>query len=195
MKQLTNTKLILCIIIVVFAGFRTKSFSQTLTRAIIENGDTIPFVRLKGISVYGRLSADSRKKIIKGNHRLIYNIKKVMPYAIESAKIITDANAHIATLETDKEKNKYLKKVEKQLKSEYEDDIREMTFSQGKLLIKLIDRQCGSSSYDLIKLYKSGRSAFFWNGIAGLFGMDLKNEYDPKEEQEIEVILDYLGYS
>jgi hypothetical protein len=117
-----------------------------------------------------------------------------MPYAIEASKIITDANEHIATLETEREKNQYLKKVEKQLKEEYEPVIRKMTFSQGKLLIKLIDRQCGSSSYELIKIYKSGRSAFFWNGIAGIFGMDLKNEYDPKEEQEIEVILDYLGY-
>ena len=172
----------------------TCSNAQRLCRAIIVEGDTIPFVRLSGVDIYGRLSEKERQRIIRHNHKLIYNIKKVMPYAVEAAKIITDANAHIATLETDKEKNKYLKSVEKQLKQEYEPVIRKMTFSQGKLLIKLIDRQCGSSSYELIKIYKSGRSAFFWNGIAGIFGMDLKNEYNPKEEQEIEVILDYLGY-
>ncbi|MFY0673109.1 MAG: DUF4294 domain-containing protein [Bacteroidia bacterium] len=192
MKQLIK-KSILILGLIGLVG--TASQAQRLCRAIIVEGDTIPFVRLSGVDIYGRLSDKERQRIIRYNHKLIYNIKKVMPYAVEASKIITDANAHIATLETEKEKNKYLKTVEKQLKKDYEEVIRKMTFSQGKLLIKLIDRQCGSSSYELIKLYKSGRSAFFWNGVAGIFGMDLKNEYNPKEEQEIEVILDYLGYS
>ena len=117
-----------------------------------------------------------------------------MPYAKACAAKIENVNAHLASLPTEKEKEKYLKIAEKELKSEYEDDLRKMTFQQGKLLIKLIDRECGSNSYELIKLYKSGRSAFFWNGVAGLFGMDLKEEYNPKEEQEIEVVLSYLGY-
>jgi hypothetical protein len=191
MKQLIKNSIL---VIGLISLIGTSTNAQRLCRAIIVEGDTIPFVRLSGVDIYGRLSDKERQRIIKHNHKLIYNIKKVMPYAIEASKIITDANEHIATLETEREKNQYLKKVEKQLKEEYEPVIRKMTFSQGKLLIKLIDRQCGSSSYELIKIYKSGRSAFFWNGIAGIFGMDLKNEYDPKEEQEIEVILDYLGY-
>lgn len=182
------------LIIALLIGLANTTFAQRWVRAKVENGDTIPFVKLSGVDIYARLSDAERKRIITNNHKLIYNIRKVMPYAIECSAIIVDANAHIATLETEKEKNQYLKKVEKELKSEYEDDLRKMTFSQGKLLIKLIDRECGSNSYELIKLYKSGRSAFFWNGIASLFGMDLKNEYDPKEEQEIEVVLAYLGY-
>lgn len=172
-----------------------KSNAQTLVRAVVSNGDTVPYVRLSGVDIYGRLSESERARIIRENHRLIYNIKKVMPYAIACAAKINEVNDHLATLETKREKEKYLKVAEKELKKEYEDDLRNMSFSQGKLLIKLIDRECGSNSYELIKLYKSGRSAFFWNGIAGLFGMDLKDEYNPKEEQEIEVVLAYLGYN
>lgn len=161
--------------------------------AVVEDGDTIPFIRLKGVSVYAGVSM-KRKREILSNRKLIYNLKKVMPYAKACASKIQETNDHMAALSTDGEKRKYLKTAEKSLKSEYEDDLKKMSFSQGKLLIKLIDRECGSNSYELIKIYKSGRSAFFWNGIAGLFGMNLKDDYDAEEEQEIEVILAYLGY-
>lgn len=170
------------------------SKGQTWVNAVVENGDTIPHVSLRGISVYAGIS-DKKKRKILSNRRLVYNLKKVMPYAQACAATIKETNDHMATLGTDAEKRKYLKQAEKELKKEYEDDLRNMSFSQGKLLIKLIDRECGSNSYELIKIYKSGRSAFFWNGIAGLFGMSLKDDYNAEEEQEIEVILAYLGYS
>jgi len=168
--------------------------SQIIVPAVIVDGDTMPYFRLKAVKIVGTLGEDERRRILS-NTRLIYNIKKVMPYAQACAAKIKEVNDHVATLTTDREKRKYMRHAEKELKAEYEDDLRRMSFTQGKLLIKLIDRECGASSYELIKLYKSGRSAFFWNGVAGIFGMDLKDDYDPKEEQEIEVILDYLGYS
>lgn len=182
-------------LIVVFISFFQVLWAQTLVRAIVENGDTIPYVKLSAVDIYGRMSDSERARIIRENHKLIYNIKKVMPYAQACATKIESVNQHLASLDKVRDKEKYLKIAEKELKSAYEDDLRKMTFSQGKLLIKLIDRECGSNSFELIKLYKSGRSAFFWNGVAGLFGMDLKEEYNAKEEQEIEVILAYLGYN
>lgn len=181
------------LLILCFLFSTVFSKGQTWVNAVVEDGDTIPFVRLKGVSVYAGVSM-KRKREILSNRKLIYNLKKVMPYAKACASKIQETNDHMAGFSTDGEKRKYLKTAEKSLKSEYEDDLKKMSFSQGKLLIKLIDRECGSNSYELIKIYKSGRSAFFWNGIAGLFGMNLKDDYDAEEEQEIEVILAYLGY-
>ena len=180
--------LILCFL---FASLFSEA--QIWVNAKVENGDTVPHIQLHGISVYAGISM-KRKRQILSNRKLIYNLKKVMPYATACASRIKETNDHMETLSTESEKRKYLRQAEKSLKSEYEDDLRNMSFSQGKLLIKLIDRECGSNSYELIKLYKSGRSAFFWNGIAGIFGMNLKDDYDAEEEQEIEVILAYLGY-
>ncbi|MBI3143553.1 MAG: DUF4294 domain-containing protein [Bacteroidetes bacterium] len=177
-----------------FTALGALAWGQTWVTAVVENGDTIPYIKLQGVDIYGRLSESERYRIIRENHRLLYNIQKVMPYAQACAAKITEINNHMATLSTVREKEKYLNYAEKELKKEYEDDLRKMSFTQGKLLIKLIDRQCGANSYELIKLYKSSRSAFFWNGIAGIFGMDLREGYNAKEEQEIEVILDYLGY-
>lgn len=180
-------------VLIFFAAITGFANAQTVVPAIVVDGDTMPYFRLKAVRIQGQLGEDERRRILS-NARLIYNIKKVMPYAQACASKIDEVNETLATFEKEREKNKYMRIAEKELKAEYEADLRKMSFTQGKLLIKLIDRQCGSSSYDLIKLYKSGRSAFLWNGVAGIFGMSLKEDYDPKEEQEIEVVLDYLGY-
>lgn len=181
-------------VLLFFAAFIGAANAQTIVPAVVVDGDTMPYFRLKAVHIQGQLGEDERRRIISSNTRLIYNIKKVMPYAQACAAKIKEVNETLATFEKERDKNRYMRQAEKELKAEYEDDLRKMSFTQGKLLIKLIDRQCGASSYDLIKLYKSGRSAFIWNGVAGIFGMSLKEDYDPKEEQEIEIILDYLGY-
>lgn len=191
MKNRTHLSRLL--VLFLFAASVGFANAQTVVPAIVVDGDTMPYFRLKAVRITGKLGQDERRRILS-NTRLVYNIKKVMPYAQACASKINEVNEHLSTLSTDKEKRRYMKSAEKELKAEYEDDLRKMSFTQGKLLIKLIDRQCGSSSYELIQLYKSGRSAFLWNGVAGIFGMNLKEDYDPKEEQEIEVVLDYLGY-
>lgn len=180
-----------------FALFLSTTFlskAQIWVSAEVISGDTMPSIWLKGITISEELPSSERRRILS-NHKLVRNIRKVMPYAVACSEKIKSVNDKLEKIEGKGAKKKYLKQAEKELKEDYEDDLKKMTFSQGRLLIKLIDRQCGSSSYELIKLYKSGRSAFFWNSFAGLFGMSLKDEYNPKEEQEIEVVLDYLGYS
>jgi len=92
-------------------------------------------------------------------------------------------------LETKSERKSLLKEKEKELLTEYEDDIRTMTFRQGRILIKLIDRETGSPSYDLIRDLRGSTSAFFWQAIARIFGSNLKWEYDPEEEKAIEAII------
>jgi hypothetical protein len=114
--------------------------------------------------------------------RLEKKVLKVYPYASAAAKLMEEYDAHLGELETEKERKKYLKEAEKELKAEFEGDIRNMTISEGLILIKLIDRETGDTSYDLIQELKGSFSAFIWQGVARLFGSNLKQEYDPVEE-------------
>jgi hypothetical protein len=109
----------------------------------------------------------------------VYNVKRVYPYALLVRDKLKDVNAELEKLPDDHERKRYIRNVEKQVFHEYEDDMRNMTFTQGKLLIRLIDRETENTSYDLIKEYRGNLSASFWQGIARLFGTNLKEEYDP----------------
>ena len=107
------------------------------------------------------------------------NLKKVYPYALVVRSQLGDINLKLQELPDDRERRKYLRQTENSLFGEYEDDIRDMTISQGRLLIKLIDRETMNTSYELIRQYRGSLSAAFWQGIARIFGTNLKEEYDP----------------
>ena len=108
------------------------------------------------------------------------NIKKVYPIACEIKRTLDKTIAHLDSLPDKKSRDEYMKQAEKELKKEYTPRLKKLTFSQGKLLIKLIDRQCNQTSYELIKTYMGGFKAGFWNAFATIFGASLKKEYDPE---------------
>jgi Domain of unknown function (DUF4294) len=147
---------------------------QNVTR----NGELLPEIQIKEVTIVGKGEA-ARRSFFKRYDRMVYNIKKVYPYAMIVRKKLDDVNLAMMALPDDKERKKYMKEVEKGVFDEYEDDMRDMTITQGKLLIKLIDRETLNTSYDLIKQYRGGISAAFWQGIARIFGTNLKEEYDP----------------
>ena len=153
------------------------------------DGEKLPEIEIKEVTILGE------RKLFPGfqywrYERLVYNIKKVYPYSIIVRNKLEDINAALEKLPDDKERKKYIKDVEKQVFRDYEDDMREMTITQGKLLIKLIDRQTQNTSYDLIKEYRGKISASFWQGIARFFGTNLKEEYDPVgDDYLIEMII------
>ena len=118
----------------------------------------------------------------KKYYNIANNIKKVYPIACEIQRTVNRTIAHLDSLPTKKEKDAYLKRAEKELKAEYYPKLRKLTFSQGKLLIKLIDRQCEMTGYQLIKKYMGGFKAGFYNAFASLFGASLKKEYDAEDE-------------
>lgn len=82
-----------------------------------------------------------------------------------------------------------MKQVERDLKEEFEDELKNLTVTQGRILIKLINRETGVTSYDLIKEFKGGFSAFLWQGVAKLFGSNLKDDFDPTEDAMIDYIV------
>jgi hypothetical protein len=91
----------------------------------------------------------------------------------------------MAAMKTEKEKKKFLNEYEKTIFKTHESDLKKMTVNQGRMLMKLIDRECDRTSYDLIKAYRGGVSAFFWQGIARLFGSNLKSEYDASQNDKV----------
>lgn len=138
-----------------------------------------------------------RKRIAKFT-KLRWNIHKTYPYAVKVGEVMEDANMHLASISDKKERKKYLKSREEELFGRYEQDLRKMSRSQGKMLVKLISRQTGASTYHLIKETKSGASAFFWQTVGRIFGINLKTEYDAEEEMMIEAVVHELergGYN
>lgn len=140
-------------------------------------GVTLPEVEIKEVTVVARPKAARRSEYRK-YERLIYNVKKVYPYALIVRQRLDQVNEELKYITDEKEQKNYMKGVEKDVFAEYEDDMRKMTMTQGKLLIKLIDRETQNTSYTLIKDYRGKFSAAFWQGIARIFGTNLKEEYD-----------------
>jgi hypothetical protein len=163
-----------------------------LLQKVERNGETLPEVEIKEVAVVGRLKGSARKEQsqFRKYQRLIYNLKKVYPYAMIVRERLSKVNAELAGINEDKERRMYLRSVEKDVFGEFEDDIRDMTITQGKLLLKLIYRETYNTSYDLIRQYRGGINAAFWQGIAKIFGTNLKSEYDPYgEDILIELII------
>ncbi len=130
--------------------------------------------------------------------RLQWNVHKVYPYALKVADVLREVDAAMAQMETEAEREAYLKERESGLFGEYEDDVRKMSRTQGKVLVKLIHRQTGLSAYDLIRNNKSSAAAVFWQGISRIFGINLKADYDQEAEEMIEDIVKGLetgGYN
>jgi hypothetical protein len=155
-----------------------------LLQKVKRNGETLPEVEIKEVTVYAH-PRFPKKRDYRKYERLVYNLKKVYPYALIVRTRLFKVNEDMKNIVTDKERKDYLKKVEKDVFAEYEDDIRNMTITQGRLLIKLIDRETQNTSYTLIKDYRGKLAAAFWQGIARIFGTNLKEEYDPYGEDAI----------
>jgi hypothetical protein len=157
---------------------------------VTRNGETLPEVEIKEVKVYPSHPAFPRKSDFRKYERLVKNIKKVYPYALIVRNKFYQVNDELISINSEKERKAYLKKVEKDVFAEYENDIRNMTITQGRLLIKLIDRETQNTSYSLIKEYRGKFSAAFWQGIARIFGTNLKEEYDANgEDLLIETII------
>lgn len=155
----------------------------------IINGDTIPHVMLPVVEIVPEWKFKSKRERRTYN-RLVRNIKAALPYARVAASKLHQINAELAQIEGEKKRKKFLKESEKKLFKDFEQPLRKLTFSQGRILIKLIDRETGDTSYDLIKEYKGGFSAFFWQSVARVFGSNLKAEYDAdREDKMIEHII------
>ena len=154
---------------------------------IMPGGDTLYLDNLDPIWIFPK--GRKNKRDLKQYYRLVYNFNKVYPYALVAREIVKDADKDISEIASGRKhgykKTKYVNKMESELFDVFEKPLRDMTYSQAKLLVKLIDREIGKSSYDIIRDYKSGVAARFWQGVARLFDNNLKKRYDPTGEDAV----------
>jgi hypothetical protein len=156
---------------------------------INRDGVTMPEIEIKEVTVVARPSAAQRREY-RQYERLINNIKIVYPYALMVRLKLAHVNEYLKTIDKEKSRREYIKNVEKDVFAEYEAEMRQMTITQGRLLIKLIDRETQNTSYELIREYRGKFTAAFWQGIARIFGTNLKEEYDPYgDDALIELII------
>ena len=147
-------------------------------KALVDN-DSIQYVELNTLYVYPKLTfKDERQR--QAYNRLVANIKKVLPIAKEGNSIIVETYEYLQTLPDKKSKDEHMKRVEKGIRKEYTPRMKKLTYSQGKLLIKLVYRECNSSSYQLIQAFLGPIRAGFYQAFASLFGASLTKKYDPE---------------
>jgi len=189
--------IILCLVGI--GGLMAQTPGQTvpyhgryILETVVVNGDTIPVVTLQTAQISSERKARSKRYQRKWD-KLQRNVVKTYPYAEVAGQLILAYNENLTTLETEAERQAYLDRCEEDLKAEFEGDLRKMTTSQGRVLIKLIDRESGKTSYELVKDLKSGFSAFMWQGVAKLFGTDLKDHYDPLNSETDYMIEEIVG--
>jgi hypothetical protein len=159
-----------------------------LLQEVERDGVKMPEIEIKEATIRARPER-TRRSEYRQYEKLVYNIKKVYPYALMVRAKLTEVNEGLKDV-PDRDRKKYLKEVEKDVFARYQDDIENMTITQGRLLIKLIDRETQNTSYVLIREYRGKFSATFWQSIARIFGTNLKDEYDPYgEDALIEAII------
>ena len=161
-----------------------QSINGYLVPMCIYNGDTIPCVQLRTVYIFRPLKFKNEKER-REYYRLVRNVKKTLPLAREINRAVIETYEYIETLPDKKAREKHLKLVEKGLKEQYTPIMKKLTFSQGKLLIKLVNRQTDSSSYELVKAFMGPFKAGFYQTFAALFGASLKKEYHPEGEDRL----------
>jgi hypothetical protein len=189
MKRIYTILLLLFISITAFAQDK-----QLVVPITVVNGDTMPYVILQEVAIKAKLTR-KLKRAIAQNEKLIRNVRKTMPLAISCRNRLQNIDMEMAKLPTRELQKKYYEQAEAGLKADFEGQLKKLTYSQGKMLIKLIDRETGKTPYKLIRKYKSNYTAVFWQSFATVFGMNLNKEYDAEDDAEIEFIIKWLGYN
>lgn len=156
------------------------AFGQDNLRVPAEmyNGELIPSLWIREIIIYPPLKFQDEKQRVEFS-RLVRDVKKVLPYAREVSQMIIETYEFAETLPDDKARKKHISSVQKYVFDTYKPRMKKLTKNQGKLLIKLIDRECNTTSYEIVKSLVGSFKAGLYNVFAGLFGNSLKAEYDP----------------
>lgn len=152
----------------------------------VEGRDTVYQIKLRDTYLFSWPEEKKRGREWREFYRLVYNFRKAYPYALIAKEKFAIADSVLKSKKfTASAREKYIKNFEKDLFKDFEKPLRKMTITQGGLLLKLIDREVGQSSFEIIKDYRGGFNAKFWQGVARLFGSDLKKPYDKFGEDRI----------
>ena len=145
---------------------------------VLNEGDSIKYVELSNVYVIPEPEFKTEKQR-RDYNRLVYNVKKVLPIAKEVNNIIIETYDYLQTLPDKKSKDAHMKRVEQSIKQQYGPRMKKLSYSQGKLLIKLVYRECNSSSYQLVQAFLGPVKAGFYQAFAWVYGASLTKKYDP----------------
>ncbi|MFO8234914.1 MAG: DUF4294 domain-containing protein [Bacteroidales bacterium] len=163
----------------------TSGIDETyLLKTVVVNGDTIGSAEIDEVVVYPELDFDNKREY-RRYKKMVRDLKKVYPYAQKAKYKLIEMNEEFTQLNTEIERKRYIKNVEDTLKKEFKGDLKKLTITQGHYLLKLIDRETGNTSYELLKELKGNFSAVFWQTIARIFGHNLRSEYDPHGDDRL----------
>ena len=162
----------------VLAEMDSPTFVPTVkVGKVLYQGDSIQYMEMNNVYVYPQLTFKNKKQA-QAYMRLVTNIKKVLPIAKEAKQLLYETTEILDAIPTKEGKDAHIKKVESEIFKTYKPKMKKLTYSQGKLLIKLIDRECHSSSYEMIQAFMGPLRAGFWQTFAWAFGASLKKGYD-----------------
>jgi hypothetical protein len=161
-------------------------------RAHVINGDTLPYINLAPV-ICSSPRVFKNKREQQRWERTKYNVKKVYPYAILAAAKLKEYDRILATIPNKRERDNYMKEAEAHLSDEFGEELKKLTVTQGRVLIKLIDRETGKTTYDVVKNMRGSFSAFMWQGLALMFNSNLKSEYDAEgDDKSIELAIQLI---
>lgn len=161
-------------------------YDTILLGGVVYGNDTLPVIYMQDVNVYDKLSPERREQL----RILRYNVYKVYPYAITAAFVLNKVDNEIDIRTKKRDRKHYLKEVEKEMNQRFKGELKNLSITQGKILVKLINRQTGRDVYDIIKDVKGGFNARIYQTTAFFFDNNLKNQYDPYgEDKDIEMIV------
>lgn len=145
-------------------------------------GYTVQVYQMRPFYVYPPLKKFKNKKSEKHYWKTVRDVKRTLPYAKLIYDILVETYRYMETLPDDDARQKHLEKIEKELFEQYKPILKKLTYSQGKMLIKLVNRECNQSSYELIRAFLGSFRAGFWQTFGSIFGVTLKSEWDPENK-------------
>lgn len=194
MKRIYNIALSLIFAVMYSTSLSAQNYKSKQIILPVEpyNGDTIPVVHLPNVYIYKPPQFNSRRQE-RFYWRTVRDVKKTLPIAREVRGIIIETYEYLLTIPDEKAREKHLETVEKGMLEQYTPQMKKLTFNQGKMLIKLVDRECQQTGYELIKVFMGSFKANFYQAFAALFGASLKKEYAPEvTDAEIEEIIFWI---
>jgi hypothetical protein len=163
----------------VLAEMDSPTFVPTVkVGKVLHEGDSIQYMEMNNVYVYPELTFKNKKQA-QSYMRLVTNVKKVLPIAKEARQMLIETTELLEMLPDEKSKEEHIKRVEDDIFRTYKPKMKKLTYSQGKLLIKLVDRECNSSAYEMIKAFFGPLRSGFYQAFAWLYGASLKKQYDP----------------
>jgi hypothetical protein len=184
--------LLLLSIIVSFVS-QAQDGKSGIHNFMVIDGDTIVVVNLPEVSIVERVIQDP--VLVAKYNKLKRNALIVYPYGKEAIKLFVQMEDTLQLMKNKNAQKKYIKKMDNEMKMKFENKLKDLTKSQGYILIEMIERELNMSMNDVVKKYRGGFSAFYWNTFAKFYGYNLKNKYSSEDDPDLENILKTLDIS